>query len=251
MKRPLFSVFILASLMVAIAHCFPGPMRPDLEDNDEDGPDSVLVMPGRNPFSLYRPFFRISEFPSFDDDSKASSPEDPFDADFPWRESSFGGFFDGLQGLMNRIQKQMADVLSSLPRPGSFGPGGRIPEGGNTTSTTKIINGHVVTINETTYQSGNNDSNIVLRVNIVDVKPVNSTGDGNGEEVEVDLGGGEEIETITTRTNDSSNNNDTSNTKKQDAGEERTTQAARSVETVEDSAGNEIPMKEQVDTLNA
>lgn len=43
-------------------------------------------------------------------------------------------------GFLNRIQAQMSGVLSGLPRPGSFGFGGRIPEGGNTTSTTKVRN---------------------------------------------------------------------------------------------------------------
>lgn len=85
-------------------------------------------------------------------------------------------------------------------------------------------------------------------MNIVDVKPVNSTVDGI-EEVEVDLNDNDDIETVTTRGNGSTNNNKTTNGKKETT--EETTEPARSVETVEDSVGNEIPMKEEIDNLNA
>ncbi|XP_024876109.1 icarapin-like [Temnothorax curvispinosus] len=51
----------------------------------------------------------------------------------------------------------------------------KIPEGANTTSTTKIINGHVVTVNETTYMTGDALSGTAFRIRIIDVKPQNDT----------------------------------------------------------------------------
>ncbi|XP_011139070.1 icarapin-like [Harpegnathos saltator] len=51
----------------------------------------------------------------------------------------------------------------------------KIPEGANTTSTTKIIDGHVVTINETTYTSGDENGGTVFRIRTIDVMPQNNT----------------------------------------------------------------------------
>ncbi|XP_029163222.1 icarapin-like [Nylanderia fulva] len=59
-----------------------------------------------------------------------------------------------------------------------------VPEGANTTSTTKIINGHVVTINETTYTSGDENGGTAFRIRIIDVKPENDTLQIGGENTE-------------------------------------------------------------------
>lgn len=39
----------------------------------------------------------------------------------------------------------------------------------------QVINGHVVTINETTYTSGDDISGTAFRIRIIDVKPQNDT----------------------------------------------------------------------------
>lgn len=46
----------------------------------------------------------------------------------------------------------------------------------------QVIDGHVVTINETTYSSGDKNGDTAFRIRIVDVKPQNETPsiDGDG-----------------------------------------------------------------------
>lgn len=70
----------------------------------------------------------------------------------------------------------MKELMRGMVGPDIFGSSfGEIPKGANTTSTTKVIDGHVVVINETTY-SGNEDGfKTVLRVSVVDVRPQNET----------------------------------------------------------------------------
>ena len=89
----------------------------------------------------------------------------------------------------------------------------------------QIIDGHVVTINETTYTDGDENSGAIFRVRVIDVKPQNET---------LEIGGNPEAEPVTP-----------SGPKK----EAENTTPPRSVETVEDLE-NEIP-KNQVDTLTA
>ncbi|KAL7296339.1 hypothetical protein TKK_0010353 [Trichogramma kaykai] len=93
---------------------------------------------------------------------------------------------------MNKIRAEMAATLAAqlesshlpqLPHESSSGVGsslgplsgwGRLPEGANTTSTTKIVGNHTVTINETTYTDGDENSGMVYRIRVVDVKPLES-----------------------------------------------------------------------------
>jgi len=238
MKSPLFSVFIVASVMVAIAHCLPRATRDRKAAGEEfEGVDTVLVLPNRgNPFM--RPSLQVPDLSDFSDDSDSFEGYNPFGINFnPLRNNPLDGFLESMQSVMNRIREQMAGVLSGLPGQGAFAPWGQIPEGGNTTSTTKIIDGHVVTVNETTYQNGDDNSNTVFRIRTVDVKPLNNqTAEGNdGAE---DVGGGEEIETVTSGADAN-----------KEAEPEETTQA-RSVETVEE-IDNKIPSKSIDDNLTA
>lgn len=94
------------------------------------------------------------------------------------------------------------------------------------TIVSQIIAGHVVTVNETTYQ--NDNSNTFFRVRVVDVKPLNETADGSDGTEE-----GEGVVDIETTSNNSTSNNEPER--------EETTTQARSVETVEDFDGNKIP----------
>lgn len=88
----------------------------------------------------------------------------------------------------------------------------------------QIIDGHVVTINETTFSDGTDDSQTVFRVRTIDVKP--------------------EVQTTNTESGSESVTGTPANDNK-----EETTVPPRSVESFEDN-DNEIP-KNQVDTLTA
>ncbi|KAF3426336.1 hypothetical protein E2986_06855 [Frieseomelitta varia] len=127
---------------------------------------------------------------------------------------------------MKRLRDQMAGILSHIPEQGVVN-WSKIPEGANTTSTTKVINGHVLTINETTYTDGNDEYSTLIRVRVIDVRPQNDTLLLTESEADP------EVTTLPTTV-----------TSKED----RTT-PSRSVETVEEF-DNEIP-KNQVDTLTA
>ncbi|XP_072743342.1 icarapin-like [Anoplolepis gracilipes] len=93
--------------------------------------------------------------------ARRDSTEEEFDFTFP---SLFAE-------TMNRMRQNLMNYFWSVPDFTNI----PIPEGANTTSTTKIINGHVVTINETTYTSGDEFSGTAFRVRIIDVKPANDT----------------------------------------------------------------------------
>ncbi|XP_024943767.1 icarapin-like [Cephus cinctus] len=148
----------------------------------------------------------------------------------PFSINPFNGF---LTGIMKRLREQMSSILSRIPESGIVSPWGKIPEGANTTSTTKIVDGHVVTINETTYSSGNDSHGAVFRVRIIDVKPQNDT-------LET-VGGEGEAEVVTTESSESESTT---------AQTEDSSTPARSVETVENDLNNEIP-KSQIELLNA
>ncbi|GLV37367.1 hypothetical protein CBL_10666 [Carabus blaptoides fortunei] len=80
------------------------------------------------------------------------------------------GFFED---MFERMRRQMLELMGAVPRIGS-------PNGGNTTSVTKIIDGHKVTINETVYSSGDGENVAsVVKVRVVDVRP-NTDEDGAG-----------------------------------------------------------------------
>lgn len=106
------------------------------------------------------------------------------------------------------------------------------PKSANTTSTTNIIGGHVVTVNDTTFTDGNDEYGIRIRVRVIDIKPEN----GSLPQTEKDSDA--EVTTLPT----------VAATESTSSQEERTT-PARSVETLEDFE-NDIP-KNQVDTLTA
>ncbi|XP_049825358.1 uncharacterized protein LOC109598540 isoform X2 [Aethina tumida] len=92
-----------------------------------------------------------------------------------------------ITGLMTRIRQQMDQLIRNFPFPGSsnetdiagfpdFSIGGpQFPPidlgKGNTTSVTKIIDGHKVVINETEYQKQDDFGGSFFKVRIIDVQP--------------------------------------------------------------------------------
>jgi len=112
----------------------------------------------------------------------------------PFARGPFG-LFDNLEGIMDRMRKQIAALLGQFPIPGgtnstddlagfpssfpslagSFPSVGDIDlSKGNTTSVTKIINGHKVIINETEYKNEDENGGTFFNVRIVEVAPDSS-----------------------------------------------------------------------------
>ncbi|XP_030745775.1 uncharacterized protein LOC115874685 isoform X2 [Sitophilus oryzae] len=103
--------------------------------------------------------------------------------------------------ILDRMNKQIKSLLERFPfskgsnssefpsfpaLPGSFpGAGDLDLSKGNTTSVTKVINGHKVVINETEYKNQDENGGTFFKVRIVDVAPDSSeiTTDSNAEEV--------------------------------------------------------------------
>lgn len=222
--KSVYGVVLLATLF-ALAHGFPGAARESVDsDEDKSGPDGlVLVVPS----------FRVFE------DSKDDDDDSGFWHPFRFETSPFDGLFTRMQEAMNRIRAEMATALASRLGQGQLTPWGKVPEGANTTSTTKIIGDHSVTINETTYSDGDENGGTVFRIRVVDVKPLNETTSDTIDTEKSD--DSDEESTPTRRITTTERNNEER--------EELTTPGSRSVETVEEF-DNEIP-KSQVDTLTA
>ncbi|XP_034942846.1 icarapin-like [Chelonus insularis] len=218
--KSLLAIFVLVSLL-AFAHCFPGLPRENVEDEGDGRPRThqvELIYPEPKNFDNDRDTFGLFPF------------------SFNWRPIRFD--FSPRFGSLRDLMKMMTDLFNDVPSFDDMKPfGGKIPEGANTTSITKIVDGNVVTVNETTYTDSNDNSGTFIRVRVVHIKPENETTlPSGGYDGNVDVGGGEEIEeTTNTRTTASSTQEETT--------------PARSVETVEEF-GNEIP-RSQADVLQA
>lgn len=171
---------------------------------------------------------------SFPGPVQDDSDEDAFFLLYPSRhyDKSVGSdlFEDDpvLDSLIWRWYEKMSDIIKKMS---SWSPA---PNGTNTTSTTNIIHGHVVTVNETTYADSGDDFGVQIRVRVVDIKPENET----IPETER----GPNTEGTTGPTNVATQATPSTS-------QEEPTSPARSVETLEDF-DNDIP-KNQVETLTA
>ncbi|XP_076749420.1 icarapin-like [Xylocopa sonorina] len=220
-------VLLVVASFVASTYSFPGAR--DNGNNEEKGMDTVLVLPSN---TRDRVISRADDFlePALDD-----SFEDPvWNLSNLFRSSIMDRWYSDLQANMRRLRDHLAGIFSRIPEEGTVN-WSKIPEGANTTSTTKIIDGHVVTINETRYTDSNDEFGSAFILRVIDVRPLNDT------ILQTESDAGSDVTTLppgvtTRRTSGTANN------------EGRTT-PARSVETVEDFE-NEIP-KNQVDTLTA
>ncbi|XP_011501055.1 PREDICTED: icarapin-like [Ceratosolen solmsi marchali] len=211
-----FHVLFLLSSCIALAHTFPGANRDSIESMEIKDKDDgvVLVVPVRK---------NIFDEQTDEEKPLTTSLWRPFRFD----SSPFDGLMIRMQMAINKIRAEMAAALASQLRHSNLTPWGKIPEGANSTSTTKVIGEHAVTINETTYSNGNDDAATIFRVRVVEVKPLNETVESTSVEET-----GTKFPTM-----------------EQEEHEELTTPVLHSVETVED-IDNEIP-KIQVDTLSA
>ncbi|XP_014479517.1 PREDICTED: icarapin-like [Dinoponera quadriceps] len=90
-------------------------------------------------------------------------------------EDNFDDYIDDgwpyFRETLNALREQMLQWFWNVPDFTNM----PIPEGANTTSTVKVVDGHMVTINETTYSSGDKNGGTAFRIRIIDVKPLNDT----------------------------------------------------------------------------
>ncbi|XP_056631968.1 uncharacterized protein LOC130442029 [Diorhabda sublineata] len=110
-----------------------------------------------------------------------------FDGPF---SNPFGGFLDGFESLMAQVRQQVESLWNQFPviRAGnssdqipsfsSFNAFGGFPQiddldlgKGNTTSETKIIDGHKVIINQTEYHKDSENGSAFFKVRVIDVQP--------------------------------------------------------------------------------
>ncbi|XP_018574240.1 uncharacterized protein LOC108913215 [Anoplophora glabripennis] len=108
----------------------------------------------------------------------------------------FSGLLENLEGIMTRMRQQMDALLKRFPaiRGNStedipdFPIGVGLPafgdidlSKGNTTSVTKVIDGHKVVINETEYKKEDDFGGAFFKVRIIDVRPDSSELTTNGD----------------------------------------------------------------------
>nr|CAI5823434.1 unnamed protein product [Callosobruchus analis]CAI5846352.1 unnamed protein product [Callosobruchus analis] len=107
-------------------------------------------------------------------------------------DSPFGGLFENIESVMKRMRQQMEALFKNVPGFRSNATSseedddgfptlaGRFPipafpsidlGKGNTTSVTKIINGHKVVINETEYSKDDDLGGSFFHVRVIDVRP--------------------------------------------------------------------------------
>lgn len=101
----------------------------------------------------------------------------------------FSGLLENLEGMMTRMRQQMDTLLRRIPTIRSnsteqipdFPIGVDLPAfgdidlgKGNTTSVTKVIDGHKVVINETEYKKEDDFGGAFFKVRIIDVRPDSS-----------------------------------------------------------------------------
>lgn len=126
--------------------------------------------------------------------------------DNPLPSNPFGGLFDSLESVMETMRRQITSLVNQFPlRPTNssddspafpgFINGVDLPafpgigdidlSKGNSTSITKVIDGHTVVINETEYKSEDENGGTFFKVRIIDFKPDESdlTTEGEAEVV--------------------------------------------------------------------
>ncbi|XP_050506524.1 uncharacterized protein LOC126884580 isoform X2 [Diabrotica virgifera virgifera] len=136
-----------------------------------------------------------------DDDIELFSPKEThveqpvIDTDagfgFDGFSNHFSGLFDNFESILTKIKQQMDQLMNSFPvfrtgnSTGDFPDfpnfGGDLPQipqfgdidlsKGNTTSETKIIDGHKVVINNTQYHKDGENGSAFFQVRVIDVQP--------------------------------------------------------------------------------
>ncbi|XP_067009670.1 icarapin-like [Anabrus simplex] len=98
-----------------------------------------------------------------DADSTEESSEESGE-DYGYFHIGVPSFFTGFDAFMKSLATRVRQLISS-------GPSEDWGKVSNATSTRKVIDGHVITVNDTTYTRDSNDSNSVFFVRVIDIKP--------------------------------------------------------------------------------
>ncbi|XP_076629869.1 icarapin-like [Colletes latitarsis] len=197
-------VLLVAACFVASTHSFPRTREPDSEEQT----NFEVAQPSDTRNRFIRPM--TFDFPDMSFDDSDEIPVKTWPSIF--RLNPFDGWYERTQDAMNRLKEQMMNILSGIVDKDASSDA--IPGVANSSSITKVINGHVVTINETVYADKEDEYGTWIRVRVISVDPQNET-----------------VSTTERRV------------------ESEGDQTPRSVETVEDLENN-IP-KNEVDTLTA
>ncbi|CAD6211851.1 GSCOCG00003864001-RA-CDS [Cotesia congregata] len=225
------STIVIFGLLLASAHCFPGVSR-DPEDSSESNKQKSqieLILPEEDRKNF-------GELPNFDDDGGFRFTPIKFNFRPIQTDDSFIPFFSGFQDMVKQMREEMNKMFAGFPSLDDLKPLGGIPKDAiNKTSSkseTKVINGHKVTINETTFSDGTNNSNTFVRFKVIHVRPENETSVETGSDTSP-----ESVEVVETEVDEEPN----------PTSKDETTN--RSVEAVEDWK-NDIP-DSPVDDLKA
>uniref|UniRef100_A0A1B6H162 Uncharacterized protein n=1 Tax=Cuerna arida TaxID=1464854 RepID=A0A1B6H162_9HEMI len=175
------SVLLCLLAVCALTLAYPRSTREEAKEDESLDDAEVVVVPmnreRRPSFSFgladdlvppppfeQHPFFRIR----------------PWDASAGPADDEVNDFMTQMQDMLKEMRKQLTDLIQHHQQhhPDGTEVGTRIGEDdlpqNKSTSTTKVIDGHVVTVNETTYSSGDDNIGAVFRIKVVEVKPSES-----------------------------------------------------------------------------
>jgi len=145
-----------------------GPSRPtEVADTDETPEDTIVIRPIFVPLgTLGRPVLR-PVLRAGDSDEDASDESSIFVR--PAFADPMADFMSQMAEVMTAMRRHMAAVLEQgggSSRDDTFSDFGSL---GKTTSTTRNIDGHLVTVNETTI--GGDDDSPAIHIRVIDVRP--------------------------------------------------------------------------------
>ncbi|KAG8287957.1 hypothetical protein J6590_025295 [Homalodisca vitripennis] len=168
-------------MLITILSCSClGSTREDAKEDESLDDAEVVVVPLNRE---RRPSF---SFGLADDLVPPPFEQHPFFRVRPWDAPAgpagdeVNDFMTQMQDMLKEMRKQLTDLIQHHQQhhPDGTEVGTRIGEDdlpqNKSTSTTKVIDGHVVTVNETTFSSGDDNIGAVFRIKVVEVKPSES-----------------------------------------------------------------------------
>lgn len=163
---------VLFGLVLSI-HCTPLAVIVDKNGGEEP----AEFFPGpENREVPERPFARFP--PTFDDFDRDDSFEDDdaFGGYNPFRRMSFLEYFRRIQENMRRMWENTRRQMWAARNGTVFNFDRFPPDYNNSTFTTKVVNGSIISVNETIKKHQGNDSSYFFMWKVVQVKPENATG---------------------------------------------------------------------------
>jgi len=134
---------------------------------------------------FFRPIFSRDDFDDDDDDLGYGSfmGVRPFGLGFGFRPTYRDDFFTHLRRQMDLFRRYMTSFLNTttfIDSTGQFPP-----NYDNSTYHTKVVNGSVISVNETIKKHTTNDSSFVFTVKVIKVRPQNETTNKEDEKPEI------------------------------------------------------------------